>query len=261
MRIERGNIMTNRKFITFFLLATIGACGALAQPSAQTFSSAADASQSLFQAVRDNDAQAVVRILGGPTELASSNNDSQDKVDRELFVEKYQQMHRVTRNADGSMTLYIGAENWPFPIPLVQKDGLWRFDPDTGAKEVLFRRIGNNEFVAIEICHEFVAMKNANAAPGQASELSPLRSLAAAGQTESVLFHGYYFRVLPGSQPYGAALVAYPAEYRSSGVMTFVVTNKKVVYERDLGAESSSIANAMHVFKKDSSWQNAEGEK
>ena len=254
-------IMTNQEFITFFLLATIGACGARAQSPAQpAFPSAPDASQSLFQAVRDNDAQAVVRILGGPTELASSNNDSQDKVDRELFVEKYQQMHRVARNADGSMTLYIGAENWPFPIPLVQKDGLWRFDPDTGAKEVLFRRIGNNEFAAIAICHQFVAMKKANAAPEQASDLSPLRSLAA-GQTGPVLFHGYYFRVLPGSQPYGAALVAYPAEYRSSGVMTFVVTNKNVVYEKDLGAESSSIANAMHVFRKDPGWQNAESEK
>ena len=257
-----GEFMTNRKFIIFILSATMGFCGAFAQSPAQpAFPSPADVCQSLFQAVKDNDVAAVARILGGPTDLASSRDNSQDKIDRELFVGKYEQMHRITRDPDGSMTLYIGAENWPFPIPLVQKDGLWRFDPETGAKEVLFRRIGNNEFAAIEICHEFVAVKKANAAPEQASDLSPLRSLATAARTEPVLFHGYYFRVLPGSQPDGFAMIAYPAEYRSSGVMTFVVTNKNVVYEKDLGAESSSIANAMHAFKKDSSWLNAKSEK
>ena len=254
--------MTNRKFIIFLLSATMGVCGAFAQSPAQpAFPSPADACQSLFQAVKENEVQRITRILGGPTELASSNDEPQDKVDRDLFVEKYGQMHRIARDADGSMTLYIGAENWPFPIPLVQKDGLWRFDPERGAKEVLFRRIGDNEFAAIELCHEFIAVKKANAAPEQASDLSPLRSLAAADRTEPVLFHGYYFRVLPGSQPDGFAMVAYPAEYRSSGVMTFVVTNKNVVYEKDLGAESSSIANAMHAFKKDSSWLSAKSEK
>jgi hypothetical protein len=79
------------------------------------------------------------------------------RLDREMFVQKYQEMHRLGRDADGSETLYIGAENWPFPIPLVEKNGAWHFDPDTGLKEVLFRRIGENELTAIAICHELVA--------------------------------------------------------------------------------------------------------
>ena len=58
------------------------------------------------------------------------------RLDRELFVQKYQEMHRLGREADGSVTLYIGAENWPFPVPLVEKNGVWRFDPDAGQKEV-----------------------------------------------------------------------------------------------------------------------------
>ena len=74
---------------------------------------------------------------------------TQDKVERELFVQKYQEMHRLGREADGSVTLYIGAENWPFPIPLVATNGVWRFDPDAGAKEVTFRRIGDNELRAL----------------------------------------------------------------------------------------------------------------
>src|SRR5882724_11580676 len=135
-----------------------GAYPGLAQQSAQpTFPSAPEASQSLFQAVQANDEQAIANILGGPTDLTSSRDKGQDKLDRELFVQKYQEMHRLGREADGSVTLYIGAENWPFSIPIVEKGGAWHFDPDAGLKEVLFRRIGENELTAITICHEFVA--------------------------------------------------------------------------------------------------------
>src|SRR5229473_4539874 len=126
---------------SFALLAmwtTSGAYPGLAQQSPQpTFSSAAEATQSLFQAVQSNNEQAIANILGGPTELTSSRDPGQDKVDRELFVQKYQQMHRLGRDADGSVTLYIGVENWPFPIPIIEKNRAWRFDSDAGTKEVL----------------------------------------------------------------------------------------------------------------------------
>src|SRR5580693_9105280 len=112
----------------------IGAvCPVLAQPSdQQTFTSAAEASKSLFQAVRANDGELIVKILGGPTELASSGDKNQDKLDRECFVQHYQEMHRMVREDDGRVILYIGGENWPFPIPLLEKDGVWRFDPNAG---------------------------------------------------------------------------------------------------------------------------------
>src|SRR6266849_9735318 len=150
--------------VSFALLAmwtTSGAYPGLAQPSPQpTFSSAAEATQSLFQAVQSNNEQAIANILGGPTDLTSSRDAGQDKMDRELFVQKYQEMHRLGREADGCVTLYIGAENWPFPIPLVEKNRAWRFDSDAGLKEVTFRRIGENELTAIDICHEFAAKKH-----------------------------------------------------------------------------------------------------
>ena len=144
-------------FAVAAIWATAGAYQALAQQSGgQTFRSAAEASQSLFQAVQNNNVQAIANILGGPTDLTSCGDEAQDKADRELFIQKYKEMHRLGRETDGTVTLYIGAENWPFPVPLVEKNGAWRFDPNAGLKEVLFRRIGENELTAIVICHEFV---------------------------------------------------------------------------------------------------------
>jgi hypothetical protein len=250
-------------FATLAIWAATGAYPSLAQQSTQqTFSSAAEASQRLFQAVQHNDIQAVANILGRPTELASSGGEAQDKPDRELFVQKYQEMHRLGREADRSVTLYIGAENWPFPIPLVEKNGAWRFDPDAGLKEVLFRRIGENELTAIATCHEFIAAeKQHHPQPNTANPADTFpASLVARAASESVggdpvLFQGYYFHVLAeGKTTGGFALIAYPAEYRSSGVMTFIVTGKDIVYEKDLGAKTSALAIAMTRFHKDATW-------
>jgi Protein of unknown function (DUF2950) len=257
---------------------TTGAYPGLAQQSAQqTFQSAAKASQSLFQAVQHNNVQTVANILGGPTDLTSSGDEAQDKLDRELFVHKYQEMHRLGREPDGTVTLYIGAENWPFPVPLVEKNGAWYFDPDAGLKEVLFRRIGENELAAIAICHEFVAAEKRY--PAQLDTANPANSFPtslvaqAAGESarrDRVLFHGYYFHVLAnrptnavrpttaGKATGGFALIAYPADYRSSGVMTFIVTSNDVVYEKDLGANTSALASAMTTFHKNATWHAAD---
>jgi Protein of unknown function (DUF2950) len=265
-------------FAILAMWATTGAYPGLAQQSAQqTFPSAAQASQGLFQAVQHNNVHAIANILGGPTELASSGDEAQDKIDRDLFVQKYQEMHRLGRDADGTVTLYIGAENWPFPVPLVDKNGAWRFDPDAGLKEVLFRRIGENEFTAIDICHEFVAAeKQYHAKPNTVNPADSLpTSLVAQAARESasrdrVLFHGYYFHVLAtrptnaarpateGKPAGGFALIAYPAVYRSSGVMTFMITDNDVVYEKDLGANTSALASAMTTFHNDATWHPAD---
>jgi hypothetical protein len=233
--------------------ATIGAYPGMAQQAAQpTFPSAAEATRTLFQAVQGNNAKTIASILGGPTELAASGDPAQDKLDREMFVRKYQQMHRLGRETDGSMTLYIGAENWPFPIPLVEKSGAWRFDSDAGQKEVLFRRIGENELTAIDICHQLVAAEkqlrsNPNAKSQVDSRVASLVSAVASGSASSqpVLIQGYYFRVAAKQPKTGFAFIAYPAEYRSSGVKTFIVTDKDVVNEKDLGANTTARASTM----------------
>jgi hypothetical protein len=254
------------------ILAMWVGIGAADAPSAQqsdqpAYSSAAEASQNLFQAVQSNNVQAITKILGGPTDLSSSADSAQDQVDRELFVQKYQEMHRLHTDADGSITLYIGAENWPFPIPLIAKNGAWQFDPESGSKEVMFRRIGDNELTAIATCHEFVAAErryraNPNAADLTTSSPASLVAKAASGSAGAapVLFHGYYFRVLPTGPSKGSRqgiLIAYPAEYRSSGAMTFIVTGNDVVYEKDLGTNTSTLAGAMAAFHGDATWHAA----
>jgi hypothetical protein len=252
-------------FAILTMWATIGV-GVAQQPAQPTFQSTTEATQALFQAVQSNNEEAIAKILGGSTDLTSSRDEAQDKADRELFVQKYQEMHRVGREPDGSVTLYIGAENWPFPIPLVAKDGAWRFDPDAGAQEVIFRRIGDNELTAIATCHEFIAAERRyrtdpkTADPADTSVAS-LIAKAASGSTggDTVKSHGYQFRASPtsgtgGQRTSGFVLIAYPAEYRSSGVMTFIVTANDIVYEKDLGANTSALASAMAAFHKDATW-------
>jgi len=254
-------------FALLAMWATNGAYPGLAQPSAQpTFKSTAEASQTLFQAVQSNNEEAIAKILGGSTELTSSRDADKDKVERELFVQKYQEMHRLGRDADGSVTLYIGVENWPFPVPLVATNGAWRFDRDAGMREVMFRRIGDNELTAIATCHEFVAAERRYRTDPKTAEpadisVASLVAKAATGSAaaDPVLLHGYYFRILSMGgtdlkRTGGFALIAYPAEYRSSGVMTFVVMANDVVYEKDLGANTSSAASAMTAFRKDATW-------
>jgi hypothetical protein len=245
-----------------FAILVMWATNGMAQQSAQpAFPSVAEATQNLFQAVQGNNAKTIASILGGPTELASSGDPAQDKLDREMFVQKYKQMHRVGAEPDGSMTLYIGAENWPFPIPLVQKNGAWRFDPEAGQKEVLFRRIGENELTAIDICHQLVAdekqfRSNPNAAIQTEDVLATLVRAAASGSADGkpVLIQGYYFRVAAKQPQTTFAFVAYPAEYRSSGVKTFIIGDNDVVKEKDLGANTAARAKTTSAYYKEAGW-------
>ena len=274
-RVRKLSMRAGSALVPFAMLATLAMTFTYPGLAQQTFPSAAQASQSLFQAVQNNNLQAIGKILGGPRELASSGDEFQDKLDSKLFGQKYREMHRLVREADGSVILYIGAENWPFPVPLVEKNGAWHFDSDAGLKEVLFRRIGENELTAIEVCHEFVAAKKLYRPPSTAA--NPAGSFAASlvAQASShftagnpALFQGYYFRVLTtrptnetrateGQATGGFTLIAYPAEYRSCGVMSFIVTENGIVYEKDLGANTSVVASAMATFHRDATWQAA----
>jgi Protein of unknown function (DUF2950) len=260
--------------MTLFLLVAGFAGSSLAQEAQPSrFSSAGEASSALFQAVQDRDEPALEAILGAGKEVTSSSDEEQDKLEREQFTHKYQEMHRLVREADGNMVLYIGAENWPFPIPLVSKNGKWYFDSETGEREILFRRIGENEATAIEVCQEFAMAKNA--AGAKAASEDPIthfaESLISGGAAnaenkESNPFRGYYFQIVSknstsagsGTTPnIGLTLVAYPAEYKSSGVMTFAVTRHGGVYEKDLGPSTTTIAPQIKA-RTGGSWHPAE---
>ena len=273
------------------------------QPGQKTFSSPEDASNALVTAAQSNDEKAMLDILGPDgKQIVSSGDETEDADSRANFVEKYQEMHRLVKEPDGTTVLYIGAKNWPTPIPLVNKGNSWYFDTEAGKKEILYRRIGRNEISTIRVCQELVAAQKEYYAAqhneyaqkifsdeGQHSGLywkaadgepqSPIGPLVASAFAKSqdgapAPYRGYYYLILTrqgkngpgGAKSYivngkmtgGFAFVAYPAEYRSSGVMTFIVNEDGAVYEKDLGKKTDVLAKTMKEYNPNSSWQKSE---
>jgi hypothetical protein len=282
------------------------------QPGQKTFPSAKEATSALISALQANDSSALTVILGPDAkDILSSGDEVEDKNDRDQFVEKYQQMHRMVREPDGTTTLYIGAENWPSPIPLMRKGSSWYFDAAAGKQEILYRRIGKNELAVIQVCRELVDAENEyyskphdgnprmeyaqkffsdpnkhnglywKASAGE--EQSPIGPLVASAAAEGYVrdpgqaqqpFQGYSFRVLTGQRgtvaggarsyisngkmTAGFAFVAYPAEYRSSGVMTFIVDKDGIVYEKDLGPNTAAIAKSLAQYDRNASWRKSD---
>jgi DUF2950 family protein len=266
------------------------------QQGQKKFSSAEDASNALFTAVRSDDEKAMLEILGSDgKQIVSSGDEAEDTQNRANFAQKYQEMHRLVREPDGTTTLYIGAENWPTPIPLVNRGNAWYFDTDAGKQEILYRRVGENEISTIRVCQELVAAEKEyksaqhddyahkifsgegqhdglywKAADGQPqSPLGPLVAAAFVGENANnhegapAPFHGYYFRMLAHEEKNDAgaekiSFVAFPAEFGSSGVMTFLVNEDGVVYQKDLGKKTDVLAKAMKESNKHPGWQKAE---
>ena len=243
------------------------------QPAQPSYPSAEQASQALYDAAQANNERMILQILGGQKELATSGDELEDKAERKQFVAKYAEMHRLVRQTDGSTALYIGAENWPFPVPLISENGKWRFDAHAGTQEIFFRRIGENEAVAIQVCHALVQTITGNTSETASSDpvtryaqilVSAHKARAsnpAIRQGASTSFDGYYFRQVSRDAEIvdgDVIFVAYPVEYRSSGVMTFVITSDDVVFEKDLGPETATLAKTIGKHTLDLSWQLAE---
>jgi hypothetical protein len=274
----------------------------------QVFHSPEEASAALFAAAQQTDNRALLEILGpSGKDLLSSGDPAEDRKDRDSFVAKYKQMHRLAKERDGIMILYIGAENWPDPIPLVEKNAVWYFDTDAGKEEILARRVGRNELATTDVCDQLVDAQQHYARTNNGEHryamnfigdndghdglfssesgeqtVNPRDALIASAGVENgaaashdpAPFNGYYFRILAaqgnnaagGARSYlvngkmvsGFAFVAYPAVYRSSGVMTFIVNQNGVVYQKDLGPHTEKIANAMSEYDPDSTWERAD---
>jgi hypothetical protein len=228
-----------------------------------TYESPEDAATALLHAVESGDVQSLRKLLGAGSELVSSGDTTGDKLDRERFVQKYQEMHRLAPQSDGSTILFVGVENWPFPVPLVGSHGHWRFDPKAGATEVLLRRIGEDEMTAIDVCHSLVeaqktpATDNAPSVPPEAAGVITALLAKTGSENKPIEFQGYYFRVISRT-PDRFAAVAYPITYRSSGVMTFLVNQSDIVYQRDLGRASARTAGKLTATQPDSKWVPAE---
>jgi Protein of unknown function (DUF2950) len=119
-----------------------------------TFATPDKAGQALQVASATEDENALLRILGSRSQaILSSGDPAEDQSALKSFVTKYNRMHRWVAMSNGSRVLYIGSDNYPFPIPLTQNASQnWYFDTKAGEEEVLARRIGRNELLAIDAC-------------------------------------------------------------------------------------------------------------
>src|SRR5206468_5012650 len=319
MRIKDGSQKIPWKTVLKFTPVALFALWSLAftwillaePPTRRTFASPAEASRALFLAAQAGDPTALLKIFGPDgKEIVSSGDPMEDKNSRDQFVRKYQEMNRLVEEPNGTVRLYIGAENWPMPIPLVNKSGAWYFDTGAGREEILFRRIGRNEIAAIRVLHELVdAQKEYYSEPrdnavkqyaqkfvsdqdkhnglywktsnGEAE--SPIGPLVAYASSEGYPkdpnfgpgpFQGYYYGVLTrqgknasggaknyivnGNMTRGFAFLAYPAEYGASGVMSFIVDQDGIVYQKDLGPNTANLAKALSVYDPDKTWEKVE---
>ena len=218
------------------LALSLGACNKSEKPSLRGFATPEDAGNALLAVAKSGDQDATAAIFGPDwKQLLSSGDAVEDKNAVAAFVERYQAMHRWRKLQDGSEILVVGADNFPFAIPL-KKDasGQWAFDMAGGREEVLNRRIGRNELAIIEVCqavaqaegdyfsrlHDGATTKQYAlkfiSDPGKQNGLywksnegqpeSPLGPLVAFATAEGYSakpdahtpFHGYYFRMLQG---------------------------------------------------------------
>jgi len=281
----------------------------------QTFASPQAAVNALVTAAKNNDTNAIHSIFGATGHDLISPDVVQVTEEYKLFVQRLTEKTQLSTNSDSNVTLDIGADGWPFPIPLVKQDGQWFFDTAAGAEEILNRRIGMDEIGAINVCNAYMDAQREYASqdrmgdnvlayaqflrstpgthdglfwptnqPGEV--LSPLGPLIAQARVdgyhrtakmlndEQAPYHGYYFKILTrqgkhapgekynyiinGRMIAGFALVAWPAEWGNTGVMTFIVNQQGKVYQKNLGSKTVKIAKAMTAYDPDDTWTPAQ---
>ncbi len=293
-----------------WLAAILIASPALAADE-MTFNSPEDALSALKTAAQNHDTNAFHIIFGPEGSALMSPDAVQATAEYNRFVQRLTNKVEVITNTGSIITLNLGRDGWPFPIPLVNKDGQWFFDTEAGKAEILNRRIGMDELGAIGVCNAYVEAQEEYASvdrlgdgvrayaqflhstPGThdglfwptnqpGAELSPLGPLIAQARMEGYQksatmmseqlapYHGYYFKILArqgkhapggkynyiinGRMIAGYALVAWPAQWKNTGVMTFIVNREGVVYQKDLGPKTAKSASEMTVFDPDDTW-------
>ncbi len=267
--------------------------------------------ESFIAALRSEDSEPRLREVFGPDaeKLISSGDPVADRNARQKFLAAFDRNHELVEEEDGSMTLHVGAQDWPFPVPIVKKSRHeWFFDTAAGEDEIISRRIGRNELDAMQVCLAIVdaqreystrdpdndgiaeyaakfasdpGTRNGLYWPVQPGEQpSPLGPLVVEATDEGYLipesgsepqpYHGYFYRMLTsqgpgapggaydyivnGQQIGGFAVVAHPAQYGNSGIMSFIVNQDGVVYQKDLGPNTANLARLMTAYDPSDGW-------
>lgn len=276
----------------------------------QAFASPQEVVRALGDAVNATDRSALSNLFGTGSRWVTNPDPVQGAQELAEFVAAFNGSNRLVRISEDRLSLEVGRNGWPFPIPIVRQDSLWRFDSAAGAEEIRNRRIGRNELEVLGVLRAYVDAQRDYAsqdrdgddvleyaqtiwsAPGQRDglywptdldgALSPLGPMVAHAQGEGYYsstardaagpqpFHGYLFKILKsqgkhapggkydyvinGNMIGGFAMVAWPAEYGESGIMTFLVNQQGRVYQRDLGPGTSRAVRRMTRYDPDPAW-------
>jgi hypothetical protein len=298
-------------YLTAVGLLLSGSLAGAVNPVGESFASPQEAARRLVRAVEKDDTASLLRILGPSAKPILVTQDKvSDMRARERFLTKAQERMVIIGDPThpGWKLIEMGTDHWPFPVPLVKTGGRWRFDVDRGKREILLRRIGENELTALDVCRGYVEAQNEYyernpedasvkqyaqmfiSSPGKRDGLywqssdsgdeSPIGEFVARAMSEGYVqrgesYHGYRFRILneqgpqapggkmsyleDGGMTRGFAMIAWPSDYRSTGVMTFIVDRSGIVYERDLGPNTAKTAAEIRAYNPDDTWRPVAG--
>src|SRR5208337_2024630 len=316
-KLFRASVLTNLALL-LIACALPGIAATQAQPTTKTatgpkgFDTPQQAAEALIKAAGDYNVPELMAIFGPDGEdFIESADPVRDKNNGMAFAKEAAAKNsiEIAKSNPNRATIIVGDEGWPFPVPLVKKNGKWYFNAKEGRQEILYRRIGANELDAITVCRGYVEAQKEYAlqihddsgvnqyaqkifsAPGKQDGLywknpdgtsgGPIGEAVAKALAEGYTsgksgFHGYYFKILKGQGPAaplgkidyviegimigGFALVAVPAEYRVTGVKTFMVSNDGFVYQKDLGPDSLNVVKKMELYNPDKTWQPTDDE-
>jgi hypothetical protein len=265
----------------------------------RTFATPEEAIQATIEAASNNDSAALLQIFGpSGKDIVQSGDPAEDKAARAEFAEAAHQKLDLERDplTPDRISFTVGTDAWPFPVPVIRRDGKWQLDSLSGRMEILARRIGRNELNAMEVCRGYAEAQMEYAATphdddrvlryaekvvsttghndGLDSLVSPGFAAASGGSKKPEAYHGYYFRLLTSQGPDspggafdyvvkgkmigGFALVAWPAEYGVSGIRTLIINHNGVVFEKDLGAATATQVRLLTRFNPDKTWRPVE---
>ena len=271
------------------------------------FTSPAEATNALIKAAKSHDRPAIREIFGPEVTNLWTGDKTLDEKHFDEFASDLAERCDAAREGTNKVTLEIGLELWPFPIPLIETNGGWIFDTIAGEEEIINRHIGRDEYYAIGVCRAYVKAQReyasrftgANGGPRYAKKFrstpgtkdglywpedaigtpSPLSPFVAQAGLEGYdwsrgrgprPFHGYFFKILTrqgpaapggkmnyvthGEMTGGFALAAYPVRWGESGIMTFIVNQDGVVYQRSLGEKTTRTAAAIKEYNPSTRW-------
>jgi hypothetical protein len=258
------------------LLVGLAVCPSWAKGE-KSFKTPKLAVHALLDALKSKNGSQLSAIFGPELKgvLEPQERDEAIRVLSKAFAEHWS----LVPSEEGGRILRLGAEGWPFPVPLARGGQGWHFDTTSGMEEILNRRVGRNELLTIATLHRLmVAQKEYQAKqgsfatrllsnPGQhdglywkapsAQDQSPLEKALghafqfAEGHVQGSPWFGYHYQIRPGQ---GFELIAYPVNYARSGVMSFVCNQEGQIYQKDLGVDTLNTVKAMESFAPDSSW-------